>query len=160
MSSLRIRVSPRTSVRRRIASIVLATLAVLVVCAIPAQVHAQSGTWSSAGTSAWNNTARWTGGIVAGGTNNTATFTTTGTASLLSNIVLGNLNTGSGRVQIRSGTQANYVDLTNERIEFATTSGTPTIINTGRLDMFAIIAGSQGLTKSGAGTMYLNRPNT
>lgn len=127
---------------------------------VPGLAVAQSGTWNSSGVTSWNNTARWTGGIVAGGTNNTATFTATGTASLLSNIVLGNLSTGSGRVQIRSGTQANYVDLTNEQIEFATTSGVPAINNVGRLDMFAIIAGSQGLTKSGAGTLYLNRPNT
>jgi autotransporter-associated beta strand protein len=53
------------------------------------------------------------------------------------------------------------VDLTNEEIQFATTTGTaPAIANTGRLDMFAIIAGSQGLTKSGAGALYLNRSNT
>lgn len=160
MSSCRILVSPRTSVRRRMLIVASAALAIVVVHVNPAQVHAQSGTWSSAGVSSWNNTARWTGGVVAGGTNNTATFTVGGTASLLSNIVLGNLTTGATRVQIRSGTQANYVDLTNEQIEFATTSGVPAITNAGRLDMFAIIAGSQGLTKAGAGTMYLNRPNT
>jgi autotransporter-associated beta strand protein len=127
----------------------------------PARVFAQSGTWSSAGVTSWNNTARWTGGVVAGGANNTATFTVGGTASLLSNIVLGNLTTGATRVQIRSGTQTNYVDLTNEQIQFATTTGTaPAITNAGRLDMFAIIAGSQGFTKSGAGALYLNRANT
>ncbi len=141
--------------------IFLAAMALLTTQANPARVYAQSGTWSSAGVTSWNNTARWTGGVVAGGANNTATFTVGGTASLLSNIVLGNLTTGATRVQIRSGTAINYVDLTNEQIQFATTTGTaPAIINAGRLDMFAIIAGSQGFTKSGAGALYLNRTNT
>jgi len=127
----------------------------------PARVFAQSGTWSSAGVTSWNNTARWTGGVVAGGANNTATFTVGGTASLLSNIVLGNLTTGATRVQIRSGTETVNANLTNEQIQFVTTTGTaPAITNAGRLDMFAVIAGSQGFTKSGAGALYLNRTNT
>jgi autotransporter-associated beta strand protein len=51
--------------------------------------------------------------------------------------------------------------LTNEQIQFVTTTGTaPAITNAGRLDMFAVIAGSQGFTKSGAGQLYLNRTNT
>jgi len=147
--------------RGRLVAIFVATLAFIAAQSNPPQAVAQSGTWSSAGVTSWNNTARWTGGVVAGGTNNTATFTVGGTASVLSNIVLGNLTTGGTRVQIRSGTQTTNALLTNEQIEFATTTGTaPAIANTGRLDMFAIIAGSQGFTKSGAGALYLNRPNT
>ena len=141
--------------------IFLAAMAFFATQANPARVFAQSGTWSSAGVTSWNNTARWTGGVVAGGANNTATFTVGGTASLLSNIVLGNLTTGATRVQIRSGTQTVNANLTNEQIQFATTTGTaPAITNAGRLDMFAIIAGSQGFQKSGAGALYLNRANT
>jgi autotransporter-associated beta strand protein len=148
----------------RIAAISLAFVAGLLAMA-PGAALAQSGTWNSSSTTpaAWTTTARWSEGIVAGGTDSTATFTngSTVTPLLLSNIVLGNLSTGASRVTIRSGTQANYVDLTNEEIQFATTTGTaPAIANTGRLDMFAIIAGSQGLTKSGAGALYLNRSNT
>jgi len=147
--------------RGRWLAIVVAALALIAAQANPPQAVAQSGTWSSAGVTSWNNTARWTGGVVAGGTNNTATFTVGGTASVLSNIVLGNLTTGGTRVQIRSGTQTTNSLLTNEQIEFATTTGTaPAITNTGRLDMFAIIAGSQGFTKSGAGQLWVNRPNT
>ena len=141
--------------------IFLAAMAFFATQANPARVFAQSGTWNSSGVTSWNNTARWAGGTVAGGTDSTATFTASGTAALRSNIVLGNLTTGASRVQIRSGTQTNYVDLTNEQIQFATTTGTaPAITNAGRLDMFAIIAGSQGFTKSGAGALYLNRANT
>jgi fibronectin-binding autotransporter adhesin len=152
------------SLRGRWISIGVAAFAFIAAQANPPQAFAQSGTWNSSLTSftSWSDTARWSGGIVAGGTDSTATFSNTATVTplLLSNIVLGNLTTPSSRVTIRSGTQVNYVDLTNEQIEFAKTSGTPTINNTGRLDMFAIIAGSQGLTKSGAGALYLNRANT
>lgn len=42
-----------------------------------------------------------------------------------------------------------------------TTTGTvPRITNTNRVDMYAIVAGTQGLTKSGTGILYLWRPNT
>jgi len=147
--------------RARWTAICVAALAIFAIQASPARVFAQSGTWQSSGVTSWNNAARWSGGTVAGGTNSTATFTASGTASLLSNIVLGNLTTGASRVQIRSGTATVYANLTNEQIQFTTTTGTaPAITNAGRLDMFAIIAGSQGLTKSGAGTLYLNRTNT
>jgi autotransporter-associated beta strand protein len=149
------------SLRGRWISIGVAAFAFIAAQANPPQAFAQSGTWQSSGVTSWNNTARWRNATVAGGTDSTATFTASGTASLLSNIVLGNLTTGASRVQIRSGTAINYADLTNQQIQFVTTTGTaPAITNAGRLDMFAIIAGSQGLTKSGAGTLYLNRTNT
>ena len=162
MASITTGVSPLSrGLRPRWLTVSAAVVAVIAVQACPARAVAQSGTWSSAGVTSWNNTARWTGSVVAGGANNTATFTVGGTASLLSNIVLGNLTTGATRVQIRSGTETVNANLTNEQIQFATTTGTaPAITNTGRLDMFAIIAGSQGFTKSGAGALYLNRTNT
>lgn len=147
-------------------SMVVAALAFGASQANPPQALAQSGTWNSSSTTptSWSNTARWAGGIVAGGTNNTATFanaTATVTTSLLSNIVLGNLTTGSQRVGIRSGTSPVNASLTNEQIQFATTTGTaPAITNNGRLDIFAIIAGSQGFTKSDVGALWVNRPNT
>ena len=148
----------------RIAAIGTA-LAVGLLALAPGLALAQSGTWSVNGTTpaAWSGTSKWTGGIVAGGTDSTATFTTTNTQTpyLLSNIVLGNLTTVNSRVTIRSGTETINANLTNEQIQFATTTGTaPAIANTPRLDMWAVISGSQGFTKSGAGPLYLNRQNT
>ena len=159
-------VSPLSrGLRPRWLTVSAAVVAVIAVQACPTRAFAQSGTWNSSNTTptSWSTTARWSGGIVAGGTNNTATFTngSTVTPLLLSNIVLGNLTTGASRVTIRSGTQTTNSLLTNEQIQFATATGTaPAITNTGRLDTFAIIAGSQGFTKSGAGALYLNRANT
>jgi autotransporter-associated beta strand protein len=144
----------------RIAAIGTALAAGFLAIAPGRAIAQQSGTWSSAGVTSWNNTARWTGSVVAGGTDATATFTVGGTANLLSSITLGNLATGGTRVQIRSGTESTNSLLTSEYIEFATTSGVPTISNTGRLDMFAVISGSQGFTKSGAGALYINRPSS
>ena len=150
--------------RPRWLTVSAAVVAVIAVQACPGRAFAQSGTWNNSLTSptSWSNTARWSGGIVAGGTDSTATFTNTSTVTplLLSNIVLGNLTTGGTRVTIRSGTETTNSLLTNEQIQFARSSGTPAITNAGRLDMFAVIAGSQGFTKSGAGVLWLNRPNT
>lgn len=141
---------------------VLVGMALACMVASPELAVAQTnGTWNSAGVSAWNNTARWSGGIVAGGTGATASFTVGGTASLLSNITLGNLSTGGTRVQLRSGTSTVNADLTNEYIQFVTTTGTaPTINNSGRLDMFVVISGTQGFTKAGSGSIYINRPSS
>jgi fibronectin-binding autotransporter adhesin len=165
MASITTGVSPLSrGLRPRWLTVSAAVVAVIAVQACPARAFAQSGTWNNSSTTptSWSNTARWSGGIVAGGTDSTATFTNTSTVTplLLSNIVLGNLTTGASRVTIRSGTETTNSLLTNEQVQFARSSGTPVITNAGRLDMFAVIAGSQGFTKSGAGALYLNRTNT
>jgi autotransporter-associated beta strand protein len=124
--------------------------------ASPGRVFAQTdGTWTS-GTGVWSGTARWSGGTVAGGTNATATFTLSGgTATLTGNIVLGNITTlaTSPRTRINATTA--------EEIQFATTTGTaPTVTNAGRTEFAAVIAGSQGYKKAGAGDLYIWAPNT
>jgi fibronectin-binding autotransporter adhesin len=149
------------SPRPRLAGIAVAALALVALQA--GSVFAQSGTWTVNGTQSWPVTTNWTGGVVAGGTDATATFanTATATVSLPNNVVLGNLSTGSSRVTLRSGTETTNSLLTNEHIEFAKTAApAPTITNTGRLDMFVVIAGTQGFTKSGGGQLWINRPNT
>jgi len=144
----------------RIAATAIALAAGLLAMS-PGAARAQtSGTWTTSGAATtWTNTARWQNATVASGTGATATFTVTGTAGLATNLTIGNLTTGTARVTIRSGTGSNASDLTNTKLQFATT-GTPTINNAGRLDMFAVITGNQGFTKSGNGVIYLNRQNS
>jgi autotransporter-associated beta strand protein len=134
-------------------------MALLTTQANPARVYAQtqSGTWTLVGSSTWGNTAAWSGGLVAGGTNNTASVTVAGTAALTSNVILGNLTTSSGRVQI-VGADASP---SAYQLQFATTTGTaPTITNAGRLDMRPTITGTLGFRKAGTGDMYLWQTNT
>jgi fibronectin-binding autotransporter adhesin len=136
--------------------IFLAALAFLATQANPARVYAQTnGTWTS-GTGVWSNSAKWSGTFIAGGTNATATFTTLGgTATLTSNIVLGNITTlaTSPRTRINATTA--------EQLQFATTTGTaPTVTAAGRAEIAAIITGTQGYTKAGTGDLYIWAPNT
>ena len=149
----------RVGLRTRWTTILVAVLATLAAHANPATVYAQtqSGTWTLVGSSTWGNTAAWSGGLVAGGANNTASVTVAGTAALTSNITLGNLTTSSGRVQI-VGLDASP---SAYQLQFATTTGTaPTITNAGRLDMRPTITGTQGFRKVGTGDMYLWQTNT
>jgi fibronectin-binding autotransporter adhesin len=144
--------------RTRWTAISVAALAIFVVQANPARVFAQTnGTWTS-GTGAWSNSAKWSGNFIAGGTNATATFTTSGgTATLTSSIVLGNITTQAVGTSPRTRINAT----TAEELRFATTTGTaPTVTAAGRAEIAAIITGTQGYTKAGTGDLYLWAPNT
>jgi fibronectin-binding autotransporter adhesin len=148
----------RLPLRGGCAAIYLAAMAFMAILSSPARVYAQTnGTWTS-GTGAWSSTARWSGGIVAGGTNATATFTTSGgTATLTSNIVLGNYTTLAVGTSPRTRINAT----TAEEIQFATTTGTaPTVTAAGRAEIAAVITGTQGYTKAGTGDLYIWAPNT
>ena len=138
--------------------IFLAALAFLATQANPARVYAQTnGTWTS-GTGAWSNSAKWSGNFIAGGTDATATFTTLGgTATLTSNIVLGNLTT----LAVSTSPRTRISLTTAEELQFATTTGTaPTVTAAGRAEIAAIITGTQGYTKAGTGDLYIFAPNT
>jgi autotransporter-associated beta strand protein len=138
--------------------IFLAATAFIAISSSPARVYGQTnGTWTS-GTGTWSGTSRWSGGIVAGGTNATATFTTSGgTATLTSNIVLGNYTTLAVGTSPRTRINAT----TAEEIQFATTTGTaPTVTAAGRAEIAAVITGTQGYTKAGTGDLYIWAPNT
>ena len=144
----------------RIAAISLAFVAGLLAMTPGAALAQTSGTWNTSGAATtWTNTARWVNSTVATGADATATFTATGTAGLTTNLTIGNLTTANVRVSIRSGTGTAGTDLTTTELQFATTTGVPTINNTGRLDMWAVIGGTQGFTKSGNGAIYINREN-
>lgn len=160
--------SLRTSVRRRLPSLVVAALACAALQSFSGRVAGQAITWgangsTATGTSAWSIPARWVGGVVPDASNVTATFTnTTNTfTGLTGNVTIGNLTTSSGRLYI-TGTDTNFATQfpSNYELAFSTTTGTaPAITNPGRVDMIAKIAGTQGFTKSGAGTLYMWAPN-
>jgi autotransporter-associated beta strand protein len=144
-------------------------MAFLAIQVSPALVYAQSRTWAingstQSGTSAWSITSNWNGGGVPNASDVTANFTnTTNTfTGLTGNVTIGKLTTSTGRLYI-TGTDNSFATQTppsNYELAFATTTGTaPAITNAGRIDMVAKIAGTQGFTKAGNGTLYMWAPN-
>jgi len=164
MTEKQARGSPRVPAHGRLPSIVVAVLAFAALQAFPDSAHAQNRTWNkngstASGTSAWGSTSNWNGGGVPNASDVTAVFnnSTTTFTVLDNNFTLGNLTTASGRLYI-TGTDNNFATQAPPsafQLVFTTTTGTaPRITNAGRIDMVATIAGSQGFTKLGAGTLY------
>jgi autotransporter-associated beta strand protein len=131
----------------------------------PAIATAQSGTWitNTAGTYNWSLTGDWQNGTVADGANNTATFATAGltgditvnldTVRTIGALVFDNpTNTFGWTI-----TGSNILTLSNSA------SGGPTInVNKSTITatIAAPLAGTQGFTKTGSGTLSLTGTNT
>lgn len=120
------------------------------------------GTWSqtTAGPFDWSTSGNWSGGTVASGADRTANFTPNITAAQVVN-----LNTARtiGNITFTDSTTASH-DLTisgANTLTLVRTSGMPVINVTNRtLTISSQISGSNGLSKSGAGTLALNGNNT
>ena len=144
----------------------------LLVCLITVlvtapSIQAQNGTWtnlvSGDASGSWATAANWTNSVIADGADNTADFstldiTTTNSivtldgARMIGNIIFGDttpdtnwvLNTGTGGP-----------------LTLAVTAGTPTITaNNGSNTIGAMLDGTKGFNKAGAGTIRLNGANT
>lgn len=136
-----------------------------MIFGVPSLIFAQSGSWSSLANGTWSNAANWTGGIVANGADNTATFATAGfttarTVTLDSNRTIGNLffdnPTNNLGWTIGGG---NILTLSTP----ATPAVPPTItVNNAALtaSIAARLAGTQGLVKTGPGTISLTGDST
>jgi fibronectin-binding autotransporter adhesin len=144
--------SARTAIHVTVSAVALLTL-------WPARVPAQSGTWSqaAAGTYNWGTAANWQGGTVANGANNTANFTTPGltgpiTVTLDTDRTIGSLvfdnptNTFGWTVG-----GANTLTLSNVTTPSVAVNN-PAITATIGVNL----AGTQGLTTSGTGTLVLS----
>ncbi len=124
-------------------------------------LHAVSSTWTGGGASGiWGGVGNWTSSVVATGANDTATFANTyGTYANPFNIVV-NTNRTIGNINF-TGTSN---DLTISRINTNTltldvTTGSPTltVANAARtLTLTTPVAGNDGMTKAGLGTLILN----
>jgi autotransporter-associated beta strand protein len=148
-----------------LAPLVLAAASVLtVMCPRPASAQ-QSGTWSqaTAGTYMWSTTTNWSGGNVANGANFTASFNTaslTGSITVtldssrtIGGVLFDNPTNTFGWTLGSSGT--NVLTLSN------TTAPTFTVSNANiPVTVSASLAGTQGFTYSGPGTMTLTANNS
>jgi autotransporter-associated beta strand protein len=138
--------------------------------ALPTVALAQtSGTWSSTTGGTWGDSANWSGGAIAGGTGAVANFSTLNisgvqTVTLNSPVTSGTLLFGDTTAPAGGWT------LTGGTLTLATSSGVPTISVTGlgNADQYgtraatisSVIAGSNGLNKSGTSALVLSAANT
>jgi len=134
-------------------------MAMILGAAGPA-AFAQNGSWSADADGNWSDSTKWSGATVADGVDFTASFTNDITAprtvTLDTPRTIGNLtfsdNGANGSPWVLAGPNTLTLDVT---------SGKPTITATTDTTISTILAGSDGLTKAGSGTLFLaNTANT
>jgi len=148
--------------------LILAARALVYTC-VTSSANAANGTWTSNADANWNaaTTAPWAGGIVADGADATADFSTIDitaarTVTMTEDRTIGNLkfdDTGtsgdSNWTLLRSGA--------TPTLTLQTSSGSPTITVTNTATFGSstngfVLAGANGFTKSGAGTLVFALP--
>ncbi len=120
--------------------------------------HAQSSTWTLNNNGNWNTAANWAGSIIASGVDNTATLngiTLNRTITLGVDRTIGNITTND---------DSHSFIITGNTLTLDVTTGAPTIsvgaAAVRSLNVQSIIAGNDGLTKTGLGTLTLAAVNT
>jgi fibronectin-binding autotransporter adhesin len=122
-----------------------------------AHAQDQNGTWLDDSAGDWTDSTKWTDGLIANGADFTATFGNVITAdrsiTLNGNRTIGNITAAD--------INQNYT-LTGNTLTLDRTSGVPTIdvLSSRELTIDSIIAGDDGLQKSGGGTLSLKGTNT
>ncbi len=124
-------------------------------------VRAANGTWTNFASGNWSTVGNWSGSIVADGTDFTADFSTLNifadqTVTLSAARTIGNMKFGD------NSSPSNNWFLTGSTLTLDTTTGTaPTITVTNQTaTISSILAGNDGMTKTGAGTLVLSGGNT
>lgn len=145
-------------------------LAITLVLSHLSQVHAADGTWSAYYSPYYDlsvpwSSSNWVDGIVADGEDSTAVFSnssgnsshkiTLDSARTIGNLVFGNPNSGTKYWSLTGSSPASVLTL-------AVSAGSPTITVGGNTRAFigAAISGTDGLTKTGAGSLNLSGTNT
>ena len=149
--SLRLSLHESWSAQARRALVVLAALA---ACQPAASVVAQSTWLPTSGTVPWTTGTAWSGGSIPNSTGALAVFPTAavGASVLSSTVTTGTVNfTASSGNLVLSGSNG----VTNDVITLATASGSPVVNVNGssQLYWYTDLAGTQGYTKTGNGTL-------
>ena len=135
-------------------------LLVMLVCGLVASVvQAQDGTWTQAGTTNpynWSDTGNWLSGIVASGSGAAAHFTNSASGAQTVNL---DVATTIGTLMLNRNQN---LTITNSILTMADSAGAPVMsVSSGRtLTINNVVAGTQGLEKTGAGTLVLANNNT
>jgi autotransporter-associated beta strand protein len=120
---------------------------------------APTDTWGNLAGGAWATGANWTDGFVPNGIGITADFST---LTLTANAVV-NLATAATVGNLRFADQGNAYDwsITNGSLTLNTIAGAPEIhVSNRSATISSVLTGTQGLTKTGAGTLALYVGNT
>jgi autotransporter-associated beta strand protein len=131
------------------------------ILSIPVTVLTASGTWTSDASAAWGDSNRWSGNMVATGAGQTANFSTINitadrTVTLDSSRTIGTLRFGD-----TSGAQSWTLAGSNSlALKLDTGSAaSPLIAVTNLATISAAVAGTNGFTKNGPGTLVLTGNN-
>lgn len=135
----------------------------LVTALAPMPLVAADGVWTNTAGGSWPTTTNWLAGTVADGTDAIADFSTLDIAAnatvtldgarTVGTLVFGDATTASNDWTLNTGSGG--------PLTLAVTAGTPTINVVNRTaTIAAVIDGTQGLQKTGAGTLALTGANT
>jgi len=132
--------------------------AALVVAGSPGR--AADGAWMNLldgdASGSWPAPANWSGGTVADGANNTANFATLDITNL-STVTLDGARTIGGLIFGDVNPDANWVLATGSGGPLTLDAAAPAIVVSNQVaTLSAVLAGSNGFTKTGAGTLVLN----
>jgi autotransporter-associated beta strand protein len=135
----------------------------IVVAAFSTPLLAQTtGTWTNAtSNSAWSTTTNWSGGLVADGVDAIADFSTLdiaanrtvnlGASRSIGTLIFGDATTASNNWALANGTGGPWT------LTLATSSAGPVIqVVNPTATITALLGGTQGFTKNGAGALTLN----
>jgi fibronectin-binding autotransporter adhesin len=133
------------------------------VTAPSAALGQTSGTWISTSGGSWGTQANWASSIIADGTGATANFSTLDITGVQTITLDSPRTSGTLLFGDTTGTNGGWT-LTSGTLRLATVSGTPTIdvANLGSqvVTISSVITGTQGLNKTGAGTLTLSASNS
>jgi len=119
-----------------------------------------NGTWSVDTSGNWNDTANWSGGLVADGTGYTADFSTVNiTASRTVTLDVSH-DIGTLKFGDPAGSQNWSLNSTNGNSLTLSATLPSIVVNQNTATISAPLAGAAGFTKSGAGTLVLSGSNS
>lgn len=148
--------------KKCIASNILMTIVVIISFLSIGQVLATNGTWTNPSGGSWVNTANWSGGVIADGTDALADFSTLDLTAGAT-VTLDGART-NGSLTFGDTTPSHNWTLNTGSggpLTLAVSSGAPAItVNNQSATLGVTLAGTQGLNKLGTGTLALTGANT
>ena len=117
------------------------------------------GTWTNLAGGAWGTTGNWEGGVIAGGADAVADFST---LNITANVyIINNTPRAVGALLFGDTTSSHSWTLANSALTLATSSGIPSITVSNQTATISLAMwGTQGFIKNGVGCLTLSGANT